>query len=247
MTVNSNLTAALINLSLGREGIARAFLHALAALAAPAPSDMVAPSVFHALDDAGSLYAVSAADLLPVLNGLALPAVLRVAGGVGRADEGTLALVGEFDGTKWAAQFKRLFPESDEGLMHGWFANAIMAGYDHRYNETRDDVQALDALLNGVPTGATLAQLVDQVRARQAVQIVNFEDGMRINFRAPDGERATMYLASVLEAGENDFSPHFDEGTPATMRAAIADYPVVQGLPVGEEPEQGLDSMGRLP
>ena len=34
------------------------------------------------------------------------------------------------DAQVWASKFKELFPESDEGLMLGWFANAIMAGYD---------------------------------------------------------------------------------------------------------------------
>lgn len=37
---------------------------------------------------------------------------------------------GEFNATKWAAEFKRLFPDSDADLMLGWFANAIMTGYD---------------------------------------------------------------------------------------------------------------------
>lgn len=39
-------------------------------------------------------------------------------------------LLGEFDAHKWAQEFKRLYPESDEELMLAWFANAIMAGYD---------------------------------------------------------------------------------------------------------------------
>jgi hypothetical protein len=37
---------------------------------------------------------------------------------------------GEFDARQWAAEFKRLRPDSDEELMQGWFANAIMTGYD---------------------------------------------------------------------------------------------------------------------
>lgn len=34
------------------------------------------------------------------------------------------------DAAEWAAEFCRLFGGHDEGLMLGWFANAIMAGYD---------------------------------------------------------------------------------------------------------------------
>jgi hypothetical protein len=37
--------------------------------------------------------------------------------------------LGELDAAKWAAEFVRLFG-GDEGLMLGWFANAIMTGYD---------------------------------------------------------------------------------------------------------------------
>lgn len=35
-----------------------------------------------------------------------------------------------FDARDWAAHFKRLFPDSDEALMQGWFANALMRGFD---------------------------------------------------------------------------------------------------------------------
>ncbi len=41
-------------------------------------------------------------------------------------------LIGEFSAQIWAEEFKKLFPQIDEGLMLGWFANAIMAGYDYR-------------------------------------------------------------------------------------------------------------------
>ena len=42
----------------------------------------------------------------------------------------------EFDATVWAKEWIRVIKEhpqvpTDEGTMIGWFANAIMAGYDH--------------------------------------------------------------------------------------------------------------------
>lgn len=45
-----------------------------------------------------------------------------------------------FDSRVWAKAFCDQFPGHDEGLMIGWFANAIMAGYDYRdsLTETRD-------------------------------------------------------------------------------------------------------------
>ena len=50
-------------------------------------------------------------------------------------------LIGEFDAMKWATAFVRTVQEhpqipTDVGAMVGWFANAIMAGYDaHRAEE----------------------------------------------------------------------------------------------------------------
>lgn len=41
-----------------------------------------------------------------------------------------------FDARDWAADFKKHFPDADEELMLGWFANALMRGWDehaHRY------------------------------------------------------------------------------------------------------------------
>jgi len=44
---------------------------------------------------------------------------------------------GEFDALKWAEEFKRIYPEGVPELdtMLGWFANAIMTGYDKAKNE----------------------------------------------------------------------------------------------------------------
>lgn len=35
-----------------------------------------------------------------------------------------------FDAQDWAKAFCRIHPEADEGDMIGWFANALMRGYD---------------------------------------------------------------------------------------------------------------------
>jgi hypothetical protein len=53
----------------------------------------------------------------------------------GSAELETIALVGEFDARVWARYFVatvRHIPEiaTDEETMLGWFASAIMAGYD---------------------------------------------------------------------------------------------------------------------
>lgn len=99
----------------------------------------------------------------------------------------------------------------------------------------------LDALVNGVPTGAGLADLVADLRARQSVQLLNLADGMRVNFRAPNGPRATFNFGAYFREWEG--SPIVE-----AMREAVAAYPVLIGAcPRGEEPEQGLDSLGRLP
>lgn len=58
------------------------------------------------------------------------------------------------DAAAWAAFFKATFPDSDEGLMHGWFANAMMAMHDHMRAErdaavAETRVKVLDVALEG--------------------------------------------------------------------------------------------------
>jgi hypothetical protein len=40
-----------------------------------------------------------------------------------------------FDATHWVEEFAKQHPEIDQGEMLGWFANAIMAGYDHAHRK----------------------------------------------------------------------------------------------------------------
>lgn len=39
-------------------------------------------------------------------------------------------LLSDFDASHWAEQFCKRNPHMDYGLMHSWFACAIMTGYD---------------------------------------------------------------------------------------------------------------------
>ncbi|WP_289281514.1 MULTISPECIES: hypothetical protein [unclassified Methylophaga] len=39
------------------------------------------------------------------------------------------------DAKAWSEFYKKTFPEADEELMLGWFANAMMAMYDHLHNK----------------------------------------------------------------------------------------------------------------
>ena len=51
---------------------------------------------------------------------------------------------GEFDARKWAEEFDRIFPDQrpDTDTMIGWFANALMTGYDHAKRESEEKVPA---------------------------------------------------------------------------------------------------------
>ena len=63
-------------------------------------------------------------------------------------------LNGTTDAAVWASEFMRLFGqrlnEIDEGLMIGWFANAIMAGYDHAAR-TALEVTKTQSIARGMP------------------------------------------------------------------------------------------------
>lgn len=58
---------------------------------------------------------------------------------------------GEFDAREWAAEFVRIFGDRrddiDEDLMLGWFANAIMTGYDKAKREHTAPMTELHYLL----------------------------------------------------------------------------------------------------
>ena len=49
------------------------------------------------------------------------------------------------DAAAWAAFFKATFPDIDEGLMHGWFANAMMAMHDHMRDELYEAITRAEA------------------------------------------------------------------------------------------------------
>lgn len=94
-------------------------------------------------------------------------------------------------------------------------------------------VRELDVALNGqvgAAQQASLCDLVAQVQRQQPVQILNQPDGMRINFQAPNGERATLYVSTIADAAARGEPTVCDADVAETMLAAIAAYPVAGGL-----------------
>jgi hypothetical protein len=73
---------------------------------------------------------------------------------------------GEFDAHKWAAEFDRLYPverpRPDIDTMLGWFANAIMTGYDKAKNEPA--ARPSDDLTGAPPDETPLPDLIRQYR-----------------------------------------------------------------------------------
>ena len=84
-------------------------------------------------------------------------------------------LTGEMDASKWAAAFKRLNPSADEGLMLGWFANAIMAGFDtaeRRADRPFDRPDALTGRTHKVRSGTHTAYVtVNRGDENDAVEV----------------------------------------------------------------------------
>ena len=50
-------------------------------------------------------------------------------------------LMNTFDAKVWAEEFKKLNPDCDEGLMHTWFASAIMCGYDFAWRKQEKKIK----------------------------------------------------------------------------------------------------------
>ena len=79
-----------------------------------------------------------------------------------------LDLVGETDAQVWAKAWLETISENpgiptDEGTMIGWFANAIMAGYDHgrRYEQERNIVEKIREMVFQAGGAATRPVMED--------------------------------------------------------------------------------------
>lgn len=88
------------------------------------------------------------------------------------SDTNSLNLTDEFDARVWTQEWLRIIKENpsipmDEGTMLGWFANAIVSGYDHAKRESETDkrilIKALQDIKNelGVPGGGCPAPVAN--------------------------------------------------------------------------------------
>lgn len=82
--------------------------------------------------------------------------------------DANLYLVGETDAQVWAKRWLEIIAENptiptDEGTMIGWFANAIMAGYEQgrRNEQKRDIVEKLREIVFQAAGAATRPMLED--------------------------------------------------------------------------------------
>lgn len=101
-------------------------------------------------------------------------------------------LVGCTDAQVWAKEWLKIITENptiptDEGTMIGWFANAIMAGYDQgkRDEQKRDIVEKLHEIIFQAAGAATLPLLEDHPgyifpseRVKEAVEEVCSQFGI---------------------------------------------------------------------
>lgn len=96
-----------------------------------------------------------------------------------------------FDATKWAAYFKKLNSASDESTMLGWFASALMRGYDERGWRINERLEELiesykniycDEYTRGLINGLILSQFVitgnipQYVKASEVVKVNVFDN-----------------------------------------------------------------------
>lgn len=113
------------------------------------------------------------------------------------------ALSHEPDASKWAAAYKKTFPDADEELMLAWFANAMMAMHD--YLEQKECTRAT------AQQAAEIAELraeVERLKAgikaflpkNVALDNANIADDMVVPIEGPIGELRT--LAALAREGE---------------------------------------------
>lgn len=99
------------------------------------------------------------------------------------------------DAKAWAEFYKQTFPEADEELMHGWFANAMMAMYDHIQNGEVADLQQqleqaharnarLEQKLMAVSASATLGHLNHPLGIDAVIDETPLQSSVEIEARA---------------------------------------------------------------
>jgi len=87
----------------------------------------------------------------------------------------------EFDAKVWVSEWMRITKENpgiptDEGAMLGWFANAIMAGYDHYANTHTPRAE----LIAGIKRLFRVAESLD----KSITMTTDYSDNARENYRA---------------------------------------------------------------
>lgn len=100
------------------------------------------------------------------------------------------------DAAAWAAFFKATFPDSDEGLMHGWFANAMMAMHDHMQAERDEPAQ--------VTVREAIRSIIGNLSSSYTAR-----NGRKISIEGDDGEKCWIldndgYEALCAIAGGGD-------------------------------------------
>ena len=55
-----------------------------------------------------------------------------------------------FDAQVWAEEFCKRFNNMDKDVMIGWFANAIMAGYDNNARKQNEQIKQLNCAMEAV-------------------------------------------------------------------------------------------------
>jgi hypothetical protein len=91
------------------------------------------------------------------------------------------------DGTEWAKEFMQIYPQLDYGTVFGWFANAIMAGYDHANYKNKaviegkdKEISELNGFIGGLKIGAeALRKEVAELEAKLSAEHKNL--GLEIN------------------------------------------------------------------
>lgn len=106
------------------------------------------------------------------------------------------------DAAAWAALYKSTFPDSDEGLMLSWFANAMMAMYDYTVN-TRTDLSQASVAAALEAAGAACTAVADEAKSYHMPQMAMGATTARDAIRAlitPDQRTALQAAIDAAKA-----------------------------------------------
>lgn len=148
-------------------------------------------------------------------------------------------LTGNFDAQAWADVFVKVFPRFDHGTALAWFANAIMAGFDHAQNSTasgqkRDLERVIEGCRESLADFCTREELDPEVPIHEIVlALVHWHRGALVKIGNLETDVQSVQL-------ERDELTELVSDIKVVLAKHLSDDPLFNVVPIAEIIDQKL-------